>query len=164
MIYSLEAKLKILRNILVGLVLFWIVSPIFLNAYNMFVNREDIVLFKKWYSRTSQMRPKNLFFIDGKFEGIKADLESDSSKAIFCEKTLECGYNPKNTLFRVKLLKEVGEDNYTVLGNVSFGGELKDEILDKSVTDYIIENSFNLFAENVSTKESFDKLINKGER
>ncbi len=134
-----------------------IAMPFVMSGINHFVNKGDIALFKNCYS-VFMMKQAMPLFIGGSFDGYTTNilpLKDD----LYYEIRLECSYNPKNTLVRLQLLQKNEQNHYPVIGNLSFTGELKDKILDKSINKNAIANIINLYGERVSNKNIFDEII-----
>lgn len=151
--------MRFLKKSLIVLGVFYLLTPLILNNYKLLVNRKDILLFLKTYSHVSQLRTKNLLFLDGRLDGFVAKLEPLHPARRFCEKSIECSYDPGNTAYRIRMLREIDRGEYFIEGNVSFIGKMKDGALEHTLLYEVIKDISGTFAENVSAKEEFRAIV-----
>ncbi len=150
--------MKFFLRALLVLVVLYITAPIFINAYNLLINKNEVDLFTGQYSHISQIRPKDIFFIDGRFRGFECEPEPLGGRT-YCIKSIECALDPENTVYRIKIIRYGNEGLPEIIGNVSFAGELKESFLNGGLRDYFIVNIRGLTAEDIKTIEEFRKLL-----
>lgn len=152
--------MKKLRNALMALAAVFIVMPVLLNNYKFIVNKKDIDKFTKWdLLDVKQIRQKNIFFIDGRFDGFTMGIEPLEAR-YYCEKSLECGYVPEETVLRLKVFEERNGTHF-LKGSVSFSGGMKEYLLDSGVDDGILRSIDGVFAEKVSARAAFDDAVKR---
>lgn len=155
--------MRALKITLASIIILALAVPLILNNANILINKDDIVIFTKMYPRAEQIRPKNLFFIDGMLSGFQSPVKELFKKNFYAQFCLECSYNPKKTLYRVRLYKKDGNSNYSLVGNVSFAGDLKEDMLKarltKNMNEAIIYKMIGLYAEQVSSRDVLERLI-----
>ena len=154
-------------RIFIVAIVVYLVAPLVINGINLAVNRNDIKLYSRTFSRYAEIKQKDLFFLDGRFVGLEKipenlygfkGLENPDSKDYFYTKRLECRINPKDTVFRVLTFKYDASGGREIISNVSFSGKLKDEILEHNITYDTLLKMYGKFAEKISDIKELDSL------
>ncbi len=153
---------KKLIPLILSIIALYIVTPLVINAHNIYVNKETIERFNKIYFRSRQIRQKSLLFPDGRFIGFRNRLEAMSGKYYY-RAILECNNDPSKTLYRLRFFKEMKKNEYIPTGDMSFKGTLKDRYINSkyypSHYPKVFKKMVYIYAEGISDDIMLNSLI-----
>jgi len=113
-----------------------ILNEITRSSILFFLNKKDVELFKSKYSNT---------YLSGNISinkiGTDIDIPEFNDQILRVE--LELSYLPKNTKLLVKLVEQIGQNEFSVRDKREFRGKLKEEVLLNKIDKTIFRKYLN---------------------